>query len=182
MEYCFHLQNTVAYMGAQRVLFKMVKDRFYAPVIVCVGSDLAIGDSLGPIVGTMLKNRKEAQNFFVYGSLKTPVTAKEIRYLNEFLKKTHPYSPIIAVDAAVGEKNEIGLIKFSDDSLRPGAGANKRLERVGDCSILGIVAEKENFSFSKLNLTRLSIVYRMAEVIANAICGFLGEMTVIQKA
>ena len=182
MEYCFHLQNTMAYVGAQRSLIRMIPSRSHAPVIVCIGSDLAIGDSLGPIVGTLLKERGEAQGAFIYGTLKTPVTAKEIGYLNGFLMRTHPGCPIIAVDAAVGDESEIGLIKISDHALQPGAGANKRLNKVGDCSILGIVADKENFSYSKLNLTRLGIVYRMAEVIAGAICGFLSEFGTLRAA
>lgn len=34
------------------------------PVIVCVGSDLAIGDSLGPIVGSMLPIRRRGWTCF----------------------------------------------------------------------------------------------------------------------
>lgn len=95
------------------------------PVIVCVGSDLAIGDSLGPIVGSMLRYKTQGLDCFIYGTLKAPVTAKEIRYLRSFLKETHRGRKIIAVDAAVGSEGDIGLIKILDSPLRPGAGANK---------------------------------------------------------
>ncbi|MDE5896185.1 MAG: spore protease YyaC, partial [Clostridia bacterium] len=60
------------------------------PVILCIGSDLAVGDSLGPVTGTLLRKYGIENGGFVYGTLKSPVTAKEVRYVNTFLRKTHP--------------------------------------------------------------------------------------------
>ena len=133
-----------------------------------MGSDLAIGDCLGPVAGSLLKRRRDFFGY-VYGTLKSPVTAKEVKYLNDFVRKTHPESRVIAVDAAVGEECDVGLVKVSDSPLRPGSGANKRLGRVGDVSILGVVARKSAFTYSFLNLTRLNMVYAMAELVSSAI-------------
>ena len=47
------------------------------PVIVCIGSDLVVGDSLGPYVGSKLVN-SIGNKAYVYGTLKSPITAKEI--------------------------------------------------------------------------------------------------------
>ena len=55
------------------------------PVIVCVGSDLVVGDSLGPIVGTKL-NEKLQGKAFVYGTLLSPVTAREISVIQKEIK------------------------------------------------------------------------------------------------
>jgi putative sporulation protein YyaC len=143
------------------------------PVVVCVGSDLAIGDSLGPIVGSMLKYKTQGLNFFLYGTLAAPVTAKEIKYTRSFLQKTHPDSPIIAVDAAVGEKGDIGLIRVTNHPLFPGAGANKQLGELGDVSILGIVAEKSITNYGILNTTRLNLVYTMSEIISEGLSALL---------
>ena len=84
--------------------------------------------------------------------------------MNDFLRDTHPQSPVIAVDAAVGDAGDIGLIKVTSCGIRPGLGANKRLGKVGDVGIMGIVAEKSVFNYSLLNLTRLNLVYRMANL------------------
>ncbi len=138
-------------------------------VVVCVGSDLAIGDSLGPITGSMLKYKTQGLDIFLYGTLSAPVTAKEIRYLRSFLRATHPHSPVVAIDAAVGEKGDIGLIKLADKPLLPGAGANKNLGSVGDISIMGIVAEKSLANYGLLNTTRLNLVYSMSEIISEAV-------------
>ncbi len=145
------------------------------PVVLCVGSDLAIGDCLGPITGSMLKRKTQGLGAFIYGTLSSPVTAKEMKYVREFLKSTHPHVPVIAVDAAVGGAGDIGLIKVSDQPLRPGAGANKDLGDVGDLSVMGIVAEKSIGNYALLNQTRLNLVYKMAEVLSDALADLLFE-------
>lgn len=146
-----------------------------SPVIVCVGSDLAIGDCLGPITGSMLRYKTQGLRVFLYGTLAAPVTAKEIRYIRTFLKETHKGSPVIAIDAAVGDAGDIGLIKINDTPLRPGAGANKKLGAIGDISIMGVVAEKSVANYGLLNTTRLNLVYTMSEIISDAIANLLWE-------
>lgn len=175
MEFAFHVCNTMAETGIEAALCRLLGESQTPPVILCVGSDLAIGDSLGPIAGTLLRQSGAASRCFVYGTLRSPVTAKEIKYLREFLRQTHPASKVVAVDAAVGETTELGLIKLSDTPLRPGSGANKRLGEVGDVSVLGIVGERQGFSYSALNLTRLSLVFGMAQKIAGALGGYLAK-------
>lgn len=178
MEYAFHFNNTMAETGILMALSRCLGPMEGPPVVLCVGSDLAIGDSLGPITGTLLQEK--GFRGYVYGSLKTPVTAKEIKYLDGFVRKTHPSSKIIAVDAAVGEEGDVGLVKVIEGALRPGAGANKRLGKVGDVSVLGIVARKSAFSYSLLNLTRLNMVYRMAEAVSGAVAS-LSDRLPVQK-
>lgn len=146
---------------------------YQPPVVVCIGSDLAIGDSVGPVTGSMLKYKTQGVKSFIYGTLSSPITAKEIKYVRAFLKETHPFSPVIAVDAAVGAQGDIGLIKVSDSPLFPGAGANKKLGAVGDVSILAIVAEKSVANYGLFNTTRLNLVYSMSEIISDALSSLL---------
>lgn len=173
MEYAFHIFNSMSSVGMTSALKRFQDESTSPPVVVCIGSDLSIGDSLGPIVGTLLERNLNNPRAYIYGTLRSPVTAKEIKYIGDFLKKTHPHSRIIAIDAAVGDESEIGLIKVSDGPLSPGSGANKRLGKLGDVSILGIIAKKSAFSYTQLNLTRLNTVYMMADSIAKAVGAYL---------
>lgn len=136
------------------------------PIFICIGSDLVLGDSLGPLVGTFLKNKNLPA--YVYGTLNFPITAKEVEYARTYLKQMHPNSVAIAIDAAVGESGDIGLIRVIDKGLKPGLGVDKNLGTVGDLSIIGVVAEKSLKNYNLFNLTRLNLVYKMAEHIA---CG-----------
>jgi putative sporulation protein YyaC len=152
------------------------------PVLLCIGSDLAIGDSLGPIVGSMLKHKTQGLNVFIYGTLASPITAKEIKYARAFLRETHRGKKVIAIDAAVGEEGDVGLIKVRNSPLYPGAGANKQLGDIGDLSIMGIVAEKSVFNYGLLNATRLNLVYSMAELISEGLSSLMWNLPARQKA
>jgi putative sporulation protein YyaC len=174
MQFSFNLYNRMAPTGILLSLEKLLAgdDR---PVILCVGSDLVAGDSLGPVTGTMISKRCNAAGFaagvpcFVYGDLSSPVTAKEVKYAENFLRKTHPGRKILAIDAAVGAAGEVGLIRVQSGGLMPGSGAGKKMGKVGDISILGIVAEKSLFNYTVLNSIRLNVVYQMSSVIAEGI-------------
>lgn len=176
MEYSFNVFNALAPDGEVVVLKKILGKMTSPPVIVCVGSDLSVGDSLGPIVGTKLKEKLAGLNVYVYGCLAKPITAREIKYTADFIRETHPDSKVIAVDAAVGCAGDVGLIKLSADSLRPGSGANKKLQKLGNASVMGIVAEKSLFNYAIFSATRLNIVYRMAEIISEGIANYVFEL------
>ena len=197
MDYAFHVFNKLAADGVSLSLDKLLKRDFQQkiqkmkgactrspqnhplfdapPVVVCVGSDLIIGDSLGPITGSMLRYKTQGLNVFIYGTLAAPVTAKEIKYVRTLLQNAHPNSQVLTVDAAVGEEGDIGLIKLSDSPLKPGAGAQKKLGALGDISALGIVAEKSVANYGLLNTTRLNLVYTMAEILSDGIAALLWE-------
>ena len=137
------------------------------PIIICIGTDLSIGDSLGPLIGTMLKEK--GLNAFVYGRLSETITAKEIKAIKNFVEKSHPSAKTLVIDAAIGDEDDVGSIKISLAPIRPGLGANKNLPEIGTATIIGIVAKRSCANYSFLNLTRLSPVYRMARCIADGI-------------
>lgn len=173
MDYSFNLYNSLAPQGICISLKKILSDNNNVPTVLCIGSDLSVGDSLGPVTGTKLKEKLKGLNCYVYGTLSKPITAHEVKYMNEFLRHTHPESPIIAVDAAVGLAGDIGLIKLSKRAIKPGSGANKKLAKVGDVSVMGIVAEQSIFNYSLFSATRLNIIYKMAEIISEGITSYI---------
>lgn len=173
MDYSFNLYNSLASGGVCLALKKSIHAAGEMPVILCIGSDLSVGDSLGPVTGTKLKEKLSGLNCYVYGTLAKPITAHEVKYMNEFIKATHPQSPIIAVDAAVGLSGDIGLIKVAKRAMKPGSGANKKLSKIGDVSIMGIVAERSVFNYSLFSATRLNIIYKMSEIISEGIATFI---------
>ncbi len=175
MEFSFNVYNSLAPSGEVLALKKIMPQLEKPPVIVCIGSDLSVGDSLGPVTGTILKEKLKGQNVYVYGTLSKPITAHEVKYTNQFIKSTHPDNLVIAIDAAVGTAGDIGLIKIAKCGIKPGSGANKRLAKVGDVSVMGIVAEKSLFNYSLFSATRLNIVYKMAEIIADGVSSFIME-------
>jgi putative sporulation protein YyaC len=137
-------------------------------IILCIGTDRATGDSLGPLIGYKLRisNRKSA---IVYGTLDNPVHAKNIEQTIETIYEQHHNPLVIAIDACLGKIDHVGYITISNNFIKPGAGVNKDLPNVGDIAITGIVNFSGIMDMLILQNTRLNIVMKMADIISNGI-------------
>lgn len=137
-------------------------------VFICIGTDRSTGDSLGPLVGTLLEE-KGPESFFVYGTLDDPIHAvnldEKLREINN--RHFHPF--IIGIDACLGKYKSVGVIEVGMGPVKPGAGVNKELQDVGHIHITGIVNVSGFMEFFVLQNTRLNLVLKMAKTIANGI-------------
>ena len=156
------------------IALKSINQFDIAPIILGIGSDLVIGDALGPLVGTILIKKKI--NAYVYGTLNYPITAKEINCVKTQLKEMHKSNVKIAIDSGVGKDEDVGLIKIFNKPLKPGLGVKKALPQIGDISIVGIVAAKSEKNYTLFNLTRLNLIYKMAEVISDGISLYINDL------
>ncbi|WIV12070.1 spore protease YyaC [Proteiniborus sp. MB09-C3] len=136
-------------------------------IIVGIGTDKCIGDCLGPLVGTILKKRDFISP--VYGTLKRPLHALNLKDRVLSIKSRHPDAFIIAIDACLGEDDSVGTIQIRSGPIDPGKGVGKNLPSVGDLSIIGIVEKLGNDNNSSLHNIRLSFIFEMAEIIAEGI-------------
>lgn len=137
-------------------------------VILCIGTDANIADSLGPLVGTILV--ESGSRMPVYGTLDQPIHARNLRLRIEKIQKSHPGFLELVIDASAGKKEEIGTIEIKNCGVYPGRALRKRLPMVGHISILGRVEVIHSLhSTGHLSEGRLGMVYRMAQIIAQAI-------------
>lgn len=151
-------------------------------VFICIGTDRSTGDSLGPLIGSLLEEKK-LQSFFVYGTLDEPIHAVNLeeRLKEIHMKHANPY--IIGVDACLGRTKNVGVIQVGNGPVKPGAGVNKELPAVGDIHITGIVNVSGFMEFFVLQNTRLNLVMKMAKTIADSIylAGLLYQRTTIKE-
>ena len=92
-------------------------------VILCIGTDRATGDCLGPLVGEQLQNA--LPTLPVYGNLENPVHALNLQETIEEIYHAHKNPFIIAIDASLGIQEHIGYATLSLSPLKPGKGVNK---------------------------------------------------------
>lgn len=139
-------------------------------IILCIGTDRATGDCLGPLVGQSLKDKNlESKGVYIYGTLDEPVHAKNLYQSIEILKKVErPF--VITVDACLGKLENIGYVTFGPGPIKPGAGVNKQLPEIGDFHINGIVNMSGFMEFFLLQNTRLNLVIKMADYISKGLC------------
>ncbi|RKD32363.1 spore protease YyaC [Thermohalobacter berrensis] len=136
-------------------------------IIICVGTDKCIGDCLGPLVGTLLK--KSNFPYPVYGTLGSPIHALNLKEKLINIKQRHPFNFAIAIDACLGEEENIGIIQVRQSPIFPGKGVGKNLPSIGDISIIGIVDSLKSDNNISLHNIRLGFVMEMAETITRAL-------------
>ena len=146
----------------------------YRPVVLCIGTDLVIGDAFGPLVGELLRKKYDAR-CFVYGTLDAPVTALNLDRYIRLIRSSHKNSKIIAVDSALGKSEDIGKISYREGSIKPGLATGKKLSAVGDFSVVMTVGDitKPN----ALSSVRLGFIYRSADKVASALSLALSQVS-----
>lgn len=150
----------------KKTILNLLKDNDNV-VIICVGTDRSTGDSLGPLVGTLIKEKVKVP---VFGTLDKTVNAKNIAETIDYVNKEYNNPFIIAIDACLGSTIErVGCIDIDNSTLKPGLALNKNLPEVGDISILGIVNISTTFDFLILQNTRLNTVYELSKQISNSL-------------
>lgn len=148
-------------------LIANINKPFKKVAIVCIGTDRSTGDSFGPFVGYFLSKYKRLYSFDVYGKIHDPVHALNLETILSNIDTSDTLT--IAIDSALGKLENIGCIMTSYNPIYPGSGVGKKLPPVGDIQLSGIVNMSGFMPSALLQCTRLSLVYRMAQMTAWAV-------------
>ncbi len=172
-------KNQVFYFNAQDPcaaiefgnVFRGLLNRYSSPrrdlIFLCIGTDRATGDCLGPLLGEKLEEM--SLPFPVYGTLQHPVHAQNLKETIEAIRLQYDNPFIVAVDASLGTSEHIGYITLGAGSLKPGAGVAKQLPQVGQLFITGIVNQMGHAEQLLLQTTRLHLVMHLAGLISSGI-------------
>lgn len=136
------------------------------PIILCIGSDKVIADSLGPLVGHFLVNKYNI-NAFVYGKLGRTIQKQNLQVYYKHILNAHKNKKILVVDASLGSLEDFGQVKIKSGGIVPIRG--EFVKPIGDVSITAIVLPNGLTKELLLKQTKLHFVYELAESIAKAI-------------
>lgn len=140
-------------------------------LFVCIGNGKIIGDSLGPLIGTVLeKNKRLIQNnvkIDVIGTFENPILYYNVE---EFIKNidSQDYSEIVIIDSALGSKENIGKVMITPAEILIGVGVNRGRMVKGDIILKGVVGINYN------NISRNLIELESVE--ANQVENIAGKM------
>jgi len=132
-------------------------------IIVCIGTDRCIGDCLGPLVGSLLIDRKFPLK--VFGSLNKPIHALNLEENLNYINNEYPNHNIIGIDACLSDDEDIGNIIIRDYPICPGKGVGKYLPPVGNLSIVAVVDSYNNSEPFYSRSIRLNFIMNMAKKI-----------------
>lgn len=137
-------------------------------LFLCIGSDRSTGDSLGPLIGYKLE-QQAGPGWQVVGTLEHPVHAINLSETMSSIRRWHSEAVVVAIDASIGQREQVGLISMGKGSLCPGLGVRKRLETVGDIFITGVVGSSACPEPAVLQSIRLGVVMELADAICMGI-------------
>ncbi len=136
-------------------------------VVLCLGTDKDIADSLGPLTGHFLSCDEDFP-FPVAGTLSNPVHNENLRFHLDILRHKYPKHGLLVIDAAKGNSCNIGdiLLLGREDTARSNGIQLKITE--AELTLLGI-CDHEGSAESWMSSIRLHTVYEMAKAIAEAV-------------
>ncbi|SET71908.1 putative sporulation protein YyaC [Natronincola peptidivorans] len=168
------INTSMASLSFSSIFSKYIEKYYFSSyselVFLCIGTDRSTGDALGPLVGhKLVRPLSRHPDIYVYGTLDKPVHAKNLQEQIDTIQDTCVNPFIIAIDACLGRVDRVGYITVGEGPLTPGAGVNKQLPSVGDLHIMGIVNLGGYMEYMILQNTRLQLVMKMADTIAEGI-------------
>lgn len=135
-------------------------------VFVCIGSDRVTGDSIGPLIGSSLKEL----GYDVIGTLDEPVHALN---MVDRLKEVPKFKKVIAIDASTSnDLYELGSVCVVNEGLAPGKGLGKDLGVIGEVSIKCVVSSlgySHKHTYDLLCQVRLGLLMKMRDYVVDGI-------------
>lgn len=148
-------------------------NKYNLPIkVACIGTDLSLYDTLGPLVGTMLLE-KGVDESCIEGDLNNPLHRPRIEN-NEYDLDPNKYF-IIAVDACV--LNEIDEYDFYDVKLEngpiyPARGIGVICKPIGNVSIKVMVKQPSSIS-ALISDNRFRNIYSSAKLVVDVLYDFI---------
>lgn len=137
-------------------------------VFCCIGTDRSTGDALGPMTGSFL-TQLNSFPFEIVGTLDNPLHALNLEETTFELYSSVDKPFIVAIDACLGNANNIGEIIVHPGPLYPGKAVKKDLPPIGEISIKAIVNISGFMEYNVLQSTRLNLTFEMGKIISRSL-------------
>ena len=148
-------------------------------VFLCLGTTTIIGDSFGPIVGTLLKKTfKRSNTIKIIGDLNNAMTYNKIEEALDFIREEYSTSLIIVLDSALSDKHDIGKIFVQNRGLKYAESLHKHNKFIGNISIKAVVGENMNNNIQNFeNLKNVSYeqVKSMSDIVSKGIIDVMNK-------
>ena len=107
--------------------------------------------------------------FEIVGTLDSPLHALNLEETTNTLYSSSQKPFVVAIDACLGNANNIGEIIIHPGPLFPGKAVKKDLPPIGEISIKAIVNIGGYMEYNVLQSTRLNLTFEMGKVISRSL-------------
>lgn len=165
--FVWELKNVINYNNANKEI-----------LFLCIGTNRIIGDSFGPVVGSVLKKYyHKSQKIKILGDLNNVVTYCNINEILEKEKKENEL--IIVLDSALSTFNNIGKVFIQNRGLRYAECLKKKNKLIGDISIKAVVGENANScaqNYKNLINASYEKMYEMCNIVSSGIIDVMNKI------
>lgn len=170
--YSFKIAEKDSRNDFEQTLVKMLKRKLKSHqrvIVLCIGSDYSVADSLGPLIGHKLVSSHYG-SIAVFGTLEFPVDADNLIETINTIDNMYANPLVIAIDSSLGtSKKMIGDITLCEEGITPGDAFGRLLPKVGHISISGTV-NLAGISYEKfIRTTRMHLVMTLANFITKGL-------------
>lgn len=152
---------------------KEIKLNNYSKIVfLCIGTSDIVGDSFGPLVGKKLKEKIKNEKILILGDLQDNISALNIEKRVDNIKEKCDNPLIIAIDAALSRKEDIGKIKIYPYGMRVRRALEENENKIGNLSIKAIVANDNKeaiVNYQELKKTPFSRIDYLSQITADGI-------------
>lgn len=162
------------------------KNDFTDIIVLCIGTNKVIGDSIGPMVGEylnkLLESREEKKNIVIYGNMNKTLNLKNLKQIleTEITKYENPF--IITIDAALGRTELIEQIFVGKGNIQIGSCLGNGICCYSNLYLKGIVGkegESNKENINALSKVEKSVVYNLAERITHEVYKIIQTINVV---
>ena len=149
-------------------------------VILGIGTDLILGDSIGPFVGTKLKTI-ENDYIQVYGELSNTINFKNGKDIINNIYKNYKKPYVITIDATLSNSKNIGEIVLNKGYIKIGKAFDKSICFYSNININCIVGNKYNTkekNILELNKIDIKAISYMSDIISDGIKNVLKKVSI----
>lgn len=145
------------------------------PVFLCVGNSKVVDDSLGAIVGTLLKDYYKIK-FPILGNFNNPLFGESLTQSLELLITKYFNNTIIVIDASIGNLNNLYNVNLTPHGININCFKSQKI--VGDISITSITNVGKFTNLLLLNCEKKKHIFDVANFIA---CGIYNSLNIYKN-
>lgn len=156
----------------QKNIYRYRRQNFSDIVILCIGTDKLIGDSIGPVVGQKLKEENIQEKVSIYGNMKETINFKNAKQVIENIFKSYEKPFIITVDSALGTQAMVREIVVNKGVIRIGKSLGRSICYPSHITIKGVVGEnRDTFEENIKTLKKVEpkLIWELSDIMVEGI-------------
>lgn len=160
----------VIVQNLQKQLKQYKYQKFSHIIILCIGTNKIIGDSIGPMVGQVLYKELKYDKIIVLGNMIETINFKNAKQLIESIFKEYTKPFIITIDSALGKEDMVNQIVINKGIVKIGKSLGRSICYYSNINIKGVVGVDKKDKYENIKTLQnvdLELITKLSTTIAN---------------